>query len=352
MREALLTQIGENVDQLVTIDVLSYGVIGPLYRAARARQGGPLYMQAARRLQDQVVKGSSVLITTGLILPGHHPYGETDGPIGTAVLARALALGLKAKVLVVTEPELTGMLAALLRAAELQVVGAEAFRNDPGTHRLVACVLPLSRDDQEAARQACQYLETYGVRAAVAIEKAGANAKGVYHMVGGTDISAEVSKGAVLFAEARRRNILTVGIGDRGNELGFGPIADAVQSLLPFGKRCRCPCGGGVADETPAALTLPAVVSNWGAYGVAACLAALVEDPEVIHTPELEVELLRTAVREGGVDGMTGRAMPAADGLGLAVNAGVVALLGEIYRAQSARRPSPFSTPLIGRAQA
>jgi hypothetical protein len=32
------------------------------------------------------------------------------------------------------------------------------------------------------------------------------------------------------------------------------------------------------------------------------------------------------------------------------VNAAVVALLGEVYRAQSARNPSPFSTPLIKRS--
>ena len=48
--DALLSQIGENVDQLVTIDVLSYGVIGPLYRAARSRLGAPLCLEAARRL--------------------------------------------------------------------------------------------------------------------------------------------------------------------------------------------------------------------------------------------------------------------------------------------------------------
>jgi len=349
MTDALLTQIGENVDQLVTIDVLSYGATGPLYRAARARQGGPLCLQAARRLRDRLGQGDGVLITTGLIVPGYYPYGETDGPIGSAVLARALALGLKAKVLIVTEPELTGMLAAVLRAAELQVVPADLFRDDPGVHRPVACVLPLSRDEREAAGQASQYLETYGIRAVVAIEKAGANAKGVYHMVGGTDISAGVAKAHALFAEAERRDILRIGIGDRGNELGFGPIADTVRSLLPFGSRCKCPCGGGVGDETPADLTLPAVISNWGAYGVAACLSALAENPDILHTPELELELLRTAVREGGVEGMTGRATAAVDGVGAAVNAGVVALLGEIYQAQSARRPSPLSTPLIGR---
>ena len=349
MADPLLTHIGDNVDQLVTLDVLSYGVIGPLYRAARSQPGGPLCLEAARRLRDRLRPGAGAIITTGLILPGHHPYGETDGPIGTAVLARALALGQRSKILVVTEAELVGMLAAVLRTAELQVVDAAAFRDDPGSHRPVACVLPLSRDEQEAADQASEYMDVYAIQAVVAIERAGANAQRVYHMVGGTDISAGVAKGVALFDAARGRRILTIGIGDRGNELGFGPIASTVQSLLPFGKRCTCPCGGGVADETPADLTVPAVISNWGAYGIATCLAALAEDPDLLHSPELEVELLRTAVREGGVDGMTGRAMAAADGVGSAVNAGVVALLGEIYRAQSARRPSLFSTPLIGR---
>jgi len=194
-------------------------------------------------------------------------------------------------------------------------------------------------------------LETYNVQAVVAIEKAGANSKGIYHMVGGMDISDGVAKGAALFHEARRRGILSIGVGDRGNELGFGLVADAVQSLLPFGRDCHCPCGGGVADETPADMTVPAVISNWGAYGIATCLAALAEDPDLLHTPELEVDLLRTAVREGGVDGMTGRVRASADGVTSDVNAGMVALLGEIYRAQSARRPSPFSTPLIGRSR-
>ncbi len=347
MNDALLTLIGENVDQLVTLDVLSYGVIGPLARAARARQKAPLCLTAARLLQTRVGAGDAVILTTGFILPGHEPYPETDGPVGAAVLARALALGLKAKVAVVAEEELAPVLTPLLRVAELQVIAPAAFPAESGTHRPAACVLPLSRDERTAAAQAEEYLGHERVRAVVAIEKAGANAKGVYHMVGGGDVSASVAKAAVLFAAARRRGVLTIGVGDRGNELGFGPLADVVQGLLPFGRRCRCPCGGGVADETPADLAVPAVVSNWGAYGIAACLAALLEDPAVLHTPELERELLRAAVRAGAVDGMTGRAIPAADGIGPEVNAGIVALLREIYRAQSARNPSPFSTPLI-----
>src|SRR5574341_1255484 len=116
--DPLLQHIGESVDQLVTIDVLGYGVIGLLYRAARERQEHPLCLQAALALAERVRPGGCAMITTGWILPGHAPYGETDGPVGAAVLARALALGLRAKVLLVTEADLVGMVAATCRAAE------------------------------------------------------------------------------------------------------------------------------------------------------------------------------------------------------------------------------------------
>jgi hypothetical protein len=351
--DPFLTQIGDSVDQLVTLDVMCYGVIGPLYRGARAAQGdAPLCLQAAALLRERLAAGGTALITTGLILPGHYPYGESDGPIGTAVLARALALGLKARVLVVTEPELTGVNAALLRTIGLQVVGADAFAHADERHRPVACVLPLSRDAGVAADESSSYFERFDVRALVAIEKAGANAKGVYHMVGGKDLTPTVSKARALFDEAHRRNALAIGIGDRGNELGLGPLAATARALLPFGTDCGCPCHGGVADQTASDLAVPAVISNWGAYGVAACLAALLDDVDLIHTADVERALFDCAVREGAVDGMSGRAIAAADGVGVAQNVAVVELLREIYRAQSARDPSPFSTPLIRRERA
>jgi D-glutamate cyclase len=348
-REALLTAIGEGADRLVTVDLLAYGVIGPLYEAARTHFGAPLCLLAARLLQERLAgEGATVALTTGLILPGHHPYGETDGPIGTAALARALALGFDARILVLTEPELVPLMASLLRQAELQVVGADAFVREDGRHRPVATVLSQTRDPDRAADEAARQLERFEVRAVVAIEKCGANRHGVYHMVGGADISAGTARAQTLFQEAARRGILTIGIGDRGNELGFGPIADTVQDLLPYGRRCTCPCGGGVADETAADLTLPATVSNWGAYGIALCLAALLDRQELLHGPELERELFRTARAAGGVDGMSGRAELSADGIGAPVHMALLTLLHEQYRALSARNPSPFSTPILG----
>jgi hypothetical protein len=347
-KDPLIEQIGENIDQLVTLDVMAYGIIGPLYRWARAHQGQrPLCLQAAERLQGVVGPGSGVIITTGLIIPGHYPYGETDGPIGTAVLARALALGLSARVVVLTEDELVGLNEVLLRTAGLQVISPDELVHENGRHRPVACVAALPRDAAAADALVRQLLGAIETAAVIAIERPGANRSGVYHMVGGQDITASVAKGQALFATARAQGVLTIGIGDRGNELGMGPLAEATRDLLPFGRECGCPCHGGVADETPADLAIPAVVSNWGAYGIAACLAALLEQPELIQDPELESALFEAALRGGGVDGMSGRAVRAADGVSEAVHLGLVRLLAEIYRAQSARNPSPFSTPLI-----
>jgi len=346
--DAFLWQVGENIDRLITIDVMSYGVIGPLFEAARAVNGGaPLCLSAAARLIGRVKPGATVLLTTGFILPGHYPYGETDGPIGTAVLARALALGLGARVLVAVEPELMAVNAALLRTAELQVISTEALAREDGQLRAVASVVELPREVQTTRATSATWMVEYGIEAVIAIEKPGANSLAVYHTVGGAEISADVGKGQTLFEVARENGALTIGIGDRGNELGMGPIAGTARALLPRGSACRCPCGRGVADETEADLAVCATVSNWGAYGVAACLAALLEQPDLIQSPELEAALFATAVREGGVDGMTGRGSLSADGVSLGVHVGMVHMLAEIYRGQSARNPSLFSTPLI-----
>jgi hypothetical protein len=346
-RSPFLQQIGRNVDQLVTIDLPSYGVIDPLYAGAVEIQGSHLCLQAAELLDERVHPGATVILLTGLILPGHHPHGETDGPLGAAVLARALALGLSARVLVAIEPELTGLMTELLKVAGLDVVTEVDLERRDGTSRPVAAVSALSRSRPEAQAQTASWIEKLQVSAVLAIEKAGANAQGIYHMVGGMDITDKSGKGEAVFAEASAQGLLRIGIGDRGNELGMGPISQVTREILPFGRDCKCPCHGGVADETAADLAIPAVISNWGAYGIVACLAAIKVRPDLLHSAEMERRLLEAAISAGAIDGMSGRARLAVDGIGLATSVGIVELLSEIYRAQSVRDPSPFSTPII-----
>ncbi len=249
---------------------------------------------------------------------------------------RALTLATGARALLACEAELMPLLRALLRTAGFKVVPEQDLVR---TRAPAAAILALSADAATARDTAADWLKTHRVAAVVSVERNGRNADGAYAMVNGTDLSEGIGKGVELFAAAREAGILTIGIGDRGNELGFGPVSDIVSSLLPKGPVA--------ADVTPSDLALPASVSNWGCYAVACCLAALRDDAELLHTAEMETAMAFVAQQNGGVDGMTGRADLATDGIGVAVSAAVATLLAENFRALIARHPVPFSTPLI-----
>src|SRR5689334_13185895 len=80
--------VGENIDQLSTLDMRGDGVLRVLYGAARSLQGEPLSMRAAKALVNTVKAGDPVLMLTGFMAPP--PFPETDGLIGSCVLAAAL----------------------------------------------------------------------------------------------------------------------------------------------------------------------------------------------------------------------------------------------------------------------
>ena len=331
-------QIGRNVDALISCDLLSYGVIDRLFAAAVKAQGGPLSLKAADLVADALADGGAALVLTGLILPGQHPYGETDGPLGTAVLARALAFGLGTPVMVACEVELHGLLAALLRRAGLQVVSADALEESRGRRAAVA-VVPLSTDAGQAGDQAARWISDHDIRIGVSVERNGTNAEGRCCMVNGADLTGVIGRGDSVFGALTKAGLPTLGIGDRGNELGFGHLAKTVAAILPK--------GAVAADVTLATLALPATVSNWGCYGIACCLAARLRNPELLHDATLETALAETALSAGGIDGMSGRTELSADGIGTPVHAALATMMAEVYRARAARDPSPHSTPLI-----
>lgn len=334
----LATQIGRNVDALISCDLLSYGVIDQLFAAARAAQGSPLSLKATDLLAGALSDGGTALLMTGLILPGQHPHGETDGPLGTAVLARALAFGLGTPILVACEAELHPLLVALLRRAGLQVVPPEALQDSIG-NRPAAAVVALSSDEVLAKAAAQDWIDTQDLRIAVSVERNGVNGHGRCCMVNGADLTEGIGRGDTVFRAVSAAGLPTLGIGDRGNELGFGTLTREVASILPKGDIA--------ADVTPATLALPASVSNWGCYGIACCLAARLRRPELLHDAELETALAETAIAAGGIDGMSGRAELSTDGIGTDVHAALTTILNEVYRARAARHPSRHSTPLI-----
>jgi D-glutamate cyclase len=307
--------VGENLDQLSTLDMRGDGVLRVLFRAARQLHAAPLTLTAARALSARLRGGDRVLMLTGFLAP--KPFPETDGLIGSAVLAAALERAFGAVPVFVAEPEVTVTLRAALRAGGLNVT-ADLESSPRVPH--AAVVLNYSAD-AGAEKSAAALAGQIKPAACLAIERPGANPQGQYHFAMGANVTADVAPLDALFLEVGRRGSLTIGIGDFGNELGMGAIVDVVRAETPAGADCGCGCGGGTACATPAEITVLASVSDWGAYAVAACLAYLKRDPAVLVPADAYRRICEDTVRSGAIDGPTRYATPSVDGIDDGFNA-------------------------------
>ena len=281
------------IDHQITLD-LGGRHSRRLYEAVR--EDDPLVKNAAERLRRACASGSHVLLTTGFpIVPPGNP--ETDGPLGTVVLARALAQFGATPVLVV-EPMVRDPITALL--------------DELGCDFLVETVGP--------AASAASLLDRYDPTALVAIEKPGRCADGSYRNMAGADIVEHVGSVDALFEQARAQGIPTVAVGDGGNELGMGVVQSTVEAEIPHGET--------IAAVTPVDTLVVAGVSNWGAYGIVAALSVLAGE-NLMHTGELERRLLATALEAGCVDGVSGNSEMCVDGIGSGIHESVVDILSE-----------------------
>ncbi len=342
--DKLVDLIAENVDRLINLDYSSYGVIRHLHEAAFALYGRPVTLEAAERLKSVVGDGDYVFVTSGWVMPGYYPYGETDGPIGAATIGRALAIGFNARMVVLTEDTMIGVTTAACRAAGLNVMTEEDLRRAPRPpHKTnhYCVIIPFPIDDAAATTETTRLFDAYKPKALIAIEKNGPNKEGRYSMVNGADNSDCVAKAAKLFDEAKKREVLTIGIGDRGNEIGLGTIGDVPRKILPFGEKAT--------DTTVVDVVVTAAVSNWGASGIAAVLASMLNNPDVMHDTATETRMLHRSIDAGGVDGFNCRPVPITDGMLESTQVAICALLNELVMASAARKPSVFATPILGK---
>jgi hypothetical protein len=267
---------------------------------------------AAQALLAHIRPGGRVILTTGLVTP-HIPRGETDGPTGALALGRALILGRKARVLLLTEPQVVSVLqagAAALAASE----------GDGDAWRARLRVRPFPSDPTRAAAAGRRLLTAVPPAAVISVEKLGPNDHGVVHTMRGEDVTAQQARTDLLFSAAARRHVLTVGIGDRGNEIGMG-------GLLARPARCACPCRGSIACAVGARFPVTAFASNWGAHAVTAALAGRLGHARLLPRPESEARMLRRIVRAGAVDGATRQRTPTVDGSGLALQVAFLSML-------------------------
>ena len=303
MKESEVKIICDSIDQLITTsiggkfaDYINVDYIPALAKAARIKQEVAATFLAAKKLRDAIKPGDRVVIGTGWLLL-HYMAGETDGPPGAAALARSLDLGLHARPVIITEPELNGICTFACKGIGLRVFPLEETMGIP---RRVS-IINFASNKAESRKSAKELLEKLNPSALISVEKGSRNVKGVYHSLWGQDISPTTSGVDILFEEAKDQGILTIGIGDGGNEIGCGLIADTINNLHPKGIKCDCPCGAGITAATVTDVLVMAFVSNWGAYGIEAALALLLDIEDVLHTGEVEKHVLQQTGLAGAV---------------------------------------------------
>lgn len=106
----------------------------------------------------------------------------------------------------------------------------------------------------------------------VSIERCGRTKAGTFGSCSGLDLTQYLDPVDDLFLEAQKNpGIATIGIGDRGNELGLGKVYEKVEKFVKNGSSFGC--------VTPADFVVMAGVSNWGGYAIAAALHLLTACP-------------------------------------------------------------------------
>ncbi|MCG7324556.1 DUF4392 domain-containing protein [Achromobacter sp. ACRQX] len=327
-------RVARTIDDFMRVDYTGVGLIGNLYEALQSRQPGYACMGAAERLQKAAQESAGpILIATGFPEGGGAP--ETDGPIGAALMARAFFLGLRRETVIVIDEDWEEMMIATCRGAGLAPM---PFPEDgvikPFDFLRPVYIKTVPKDDR-GAHAVCDALVTITRPcAAIAIERPGKNAKGLYHGLGGRPLDGLVANLDYLFERIQAAKIPFIGIGDGGNELGMGVIAEDLPRFSPKAADTGTPGRGGVAAVTAADWLVVSNISNFGATGVVAALAALLENPVVFHEPELEIRSTELCVASGGVDGMFMAPEPAHDGIAMQEYAGMVrALRGSVMRA-------------------
>ncbi|MCF2140182.1 MAG: DUF4392 domain-containing protein [Candidatus Lokiarchaeota archaeon] len=226
--------------------------------------------EIAVHLQKQILKSSWVAITTGF--PVNNTF-ETDGPIGTFILGNLLAeLGIN--VIISTE-------SPLLTVLEQFPWSSRA--------RIKIHFTPISE-----LRHLPPIL--------ISVERPGKNYYGICHNMRGESISDQVDDLEYLI-EAEPPEFW-LGIGDGGNELGLGMLNSKVEHLIPFGKKCVCGCGGGIAVEKSANDFLVGITSNLAAL-TCACELAKLNHERISYSWINEVQLLEILNDNEIIDGVS-----------------------------------------------
>jgi len=247
--------------------------------------------EAAQYILDN--PGAAIICTGFYIRAAGAP--ETDGPPGAVFIGRALE-NLGYSVTHVTD-----------------IYSSPVLKGPVPADRIVE--FPVA-DEQSSRQYADNLLKELKPSVLISIERGGMTRDGLYLNMRGVDFSPYNAKVDFLFAG----QVPSVGIGDGGNEIGMGNLAEEIPQFdtLPDDPAVTC------VDKL-----VIASVSNWGGYGLIAALS-LLTGKNLLPSIQEEEDMIRRIVDAGAVDGVSGNNMYAVDAFPLAENGLALAALHEV----------------------
>ncbi len=217
-------------------------------------------------------KDRNILLYTGFASDGKQ---ETDGPVGTYFLAKAL-FKLGYYPIIVSDFHCKGYFDQAEQNFETLLIPTKGFKEKFMYRKII---------------------ETYDPVAMIAIERPGRSGDGHYRNMDGTEIDGQNAPLDQFFLE--NVDVLTIGIGDGGNEIGMGKYQDLLIDRLHYSDPCVI-----VTDHC-----LIGTTSNWAAYGL---IAAMNEDH--LPTEDALKKYYNFILELGAVDGVTGKSEKSVDG--------------------------------------
>jgi hypothetical protein len=304
---AQLRRIAEAVLRPGARDVSGFG-------AAVPGQFGRLVRDLDRRAR----RGERIGFVTGAYMAwAQPPAAETDGPVGVAVLARALA-DLGAEPVVLTDEPCEDVTRAGLAAVGLT-----------GT----LSVVPVTATEAQVVAR----VRVLRLGRVVAVERLGPGADGRVRTMRGVDIT-EMT--APLHAAFAVPGVPTAAIGDGGNEIGMGNVPwDLIAAAVDLADVIAC--------RVPVDDLVPAGASNWGCYAVLAGLATVAVAVDGagrllrLLDPAVDEAVLAACVAAGGIDGVRGYGARSVDGVPTADYRDLLLMLAELASDGPARHGEP-----------
>jgi hypothetical protein len=256
-------EICEHIDRLITTDFHTRKFIIDLYEAARkVMKVTSLTQKAGQDINNRVKEGDTILILPGFPTFGNY-IAEQDGPVGASIFARTITEIKDIRTIVLTDKAQANMVKECFRAT-----GFTVYDNpNEVSHKTQAGIIGVKEGvpfDGE------KLVDEFNPSLVISIERPSRNSEGKYMSMKGLDLSYKIAPVDTLIDLAFERGILTVGIGDGGNEAGCGLIRDAVVECHPNGHTMA---SSVITDDL-----VFASASNLGAYGLSGALSLLNED--------------------------------------------------------------------------